>query len=154
MFPNVEEYGTRSGFFSGRSVRCLAIVGQSASGQGDLDGDEVCVTVPQMDGELTQVVGVSVHVVGPDIALEQEILTGLVSAGANSANNLPRSSIQMIVIRVLAPGHAVQIAVLIRHAAVTVDGNDLIVWRHEGGRRVEVARFGEHAGISCWEEEE
>ena len=132
----------------------LAIVVQSAYGQGDLNGDEVCLTIPEMDGELMQVVGVSLHVVGADFALDQEILTGLVSAGGNSANNITGSSVQMRTIRVLAPGHAVDSAILIRHAAVTVDGNDLIVWRYEGGRRVEVARFGEHAWMSYWEEED
>ena len=120
--------------------------------QGVMD-DEVCVTIPEMDGELMQVVGVSLHVVGPDFALDQEILTGLVSAGGNSSSNITGSSVQMRTIRVLAPGHGIDSAIVIRNAAATVDGDDLIIWRYEGGRRVEVARFGQHAWMSYWEED-
>lgn len=123
-----------------------------------LDDDEVCVTVPEMDGELMQVVGVSLHVVGPDFELDQEILTGLVSAGGNSASNITGSSVQMRNIYVVPVGHGKSDAIRIRNAAVTVNGNDLIIWRYEGGKRVEVARFkdvyGERSWQYYWEEDE
>ena len=56
----------------------LAFTMQPALAHDPLD-DEVCVNIPEMDGELMQVVGLSLHVVAPDVELADEIVDEFVS---------------------------------------------------------------------------
>ena len=56
----------------------LAFTMQPALAHDPLD-DEVCVNIPEMNGELMQVVGLSLHVVAPDVELADEIVDEFVS---------------------------------------------------------------------------